>query len=72
MESSFSLLYRSSSRVSVENSALFAAGPAEFQRVIIRARWNALTFDDRIHGTGLLTEATVDALGHVDVWALSS
>ena len=76
--SSFSLLYSSSSCVSVENSKL---GPCEqgSRRSHVRPLRGASApaspaagpahLNDGVHRAGLLAEATVDALGHVDVVA---
>lgn len=76
--SSFSLLYSSSSCVSVENSKL---GPCRWQRRCghVRSLQGASALaspalgpahlDDGVHGAGLLAEAAIDALGHVDVVA---
>lgn len=76
--SSFSLLYSSSSCVSVENSKL---GPCRwgYRCGYVRSLQGASAqasptpgpthLDNGIHRAGLLAETTVDALGHVNVIA---
>ena len=71
---SFSLLYSSSSCVSVENSKLGpcnlgASGPSQELPPRPPPPRGPAHLDDGIHGAGLLAEAAVDALGHVDVIA---
>lgn len=82
--SSFSLLYRSSSCVSVENSKLGPCGRGQVQRhqaprppapehICPRPRprppHRPAHLHDGVHGAGLLAEAAIDTLGHVDVIA---
>lgn len=68
LASSFSLLYSSSSRVSVAYSALEAGkNRLENHSRCQDAREATHTLNDGVHGAALLAEATVDALGHVDI-----
>ena len=76
--SSFSLLYRSSSCVSVENSKLGPcrrgagageSGPSQELSPPPPPPRGPAHLHDGIHGAGLLAEAAVDALSHVDVVA---
>jgi hypothetical protein len=63
LASSFSLLYNSSSRVSVEYSAFWADcqfSPGTSYKC-------PLTLNDSVNGTSLLAETTVDTLCHVQV-----
>ena len=67
---SFSLLYNSSSLVSVAYSALGAVGMVSRRMTIVKATTGiSLTLDNGIDGTTLLTVATIDAFGHIDVVA---
>jgi hypothetical protein len=65
LASNFSLLYKSSSLVSVAYSAL---GPWRHQRTVQYSSNKVIrTFNNRINGATFLAEATVNAFRHVNI-----
>ena len=68
---SFSLLYKSSSRVSVANSWFWAAANRDTCKASRHLYDMNLTFNNSIDRARFLTKSAIDTLGHVDIWFMS-
>src|SRR5277367_1212825 len=64
--SNFSLLYNNSSLDSVENSAFGASASVDNGDLGLRVTWKH-TLNNRINRTTLLTQSTVNTLGHINI-----